>query len=163
MPSEIASPRLCVPQHIWLRDRINLGIVHPFPFTGARVEGVHDAVVHRLVDRVVPHQGRAFGAAAAATCCHERRRPGQSQLADVGLVDLFQLTVALFRLAMAVREPGARHRIFGGTGRLENLSVYSTRLLGGDGRNQTDTGDDAGGQQGLEGRGGQAVIPSKAV
>ena len=59
---------VCAAAHMARRDRIDLGVVHPLLFAGARVEGVHDAVVHRLVDRVVPHQRRAFGAAAAAAC-----------------------------------------------------------------------------------------------
>src|SRR5262249_10606459 len=73
--------------HMARRDGIDLGVVHPLLLAGARVEGVPNAVVHRLVDRVVPHQRRAFGATAAAPGS-ERRRPSQAQLPDVRFIDL---------------------------------------------------------------------------
>src|SRR5215831_15857390 len=143
------------------RDGIDLGIVNPLLFTSARVESVHEAVVHGLVDRVVPHQRRTFGAPAASRRC-ERRRPSQAQLADVRFIDLLQLAITLFGLFQPVSEPRARQSVLGGTRGSENFSVDRAWLLSDNSGNENKSGDDSKGpQDGLfDVEGSHDVIPS---
>jgi hypothetical protein len=111
-----------------------------------RPKHIHDAVVHRLVDRVVPHQRRAFGATPASRRS-QRRRPRQAQTADIRFIDLLEQAVTLFRLRQAVGKPGARQSVLGGARGSKNFRVNRARLLGDERRSESESGDDAGGPQ----------------
>ena len=100
-------PRFTLPQQIagrvagWLIS----GSQRQQLLAGARVEREHDAPRGDAVERVVPHQRRAFLVAAARA--HDVR-PGQAQPLRVGAVDLLERAVACFGLVASVAEPRRR-------------------------------------------------------
>ena len=79
----------------------HLGIVGPADLSGLRVDGVHHAPGTGGVDDAVFHQRRRFQSARGA----ELAAPGQAQLADGFLVDLFQRTEAVVVVSPPVHQP----------------------------------------------------------
>ena len=97
---------------------VDLRIPAPEFLAGARVEREDDAPGRDAVERVVPHQRRAFLVAAARA---HHVRPGQAETLRVGGVDLLEGAVARFVLIAAVAEPGSGKRVVRGAGAAQHV------------------------------------------
>jgi hypothetical protein len=79
----------------------HLGIVGPQDLSGPSVEGIDNAPLDRGVDHPVHDERGGFEPAMGA----ELVAPDQTQLLDILLVDLLQLTESLLFVASAVQAP----------------------------------------------------------